>query len=121
MVKWKINAMEISVNGKPTYINSVEADKSLALVVQDGKIEHREAPKPGEIWRHFKGPLYEIDFVAEHTETREAMVVYHRYGQRKKWVRPAEMFMGLVDREKYPDAGQEYRFELIDRINEREK
>ena len=29
----------------------------------------RETPRHGEIWRHFKGNLYRIETVAEHTET----------------------------------------------------
>ena len=119
-LKWDIEPLEIELNGEPVYIQEKEAKECLALVVENGHISHRKAPKPGEIWRHFKGALYQIDCVAEHTETGDAMVVYHRYGEEKKWVRPAGMFMSLVDREKYPMASQEYRFELIDDINERE-
>ena len=33
-------------------------------------------PKKGEIYRHFKGNLYEVLAVAMHTETEEMMVVY---------------------------------------------
>ena len=69
-------------------------------------------PRQGEIYRHFKGNLYEILAIAMHTETQENMVVYREVDGDKTYVRPLDMFVSEVDKEKYPDAIQNYRFEL---------
>lgn len=65
------------------------------------------------IYRHFKGAYIRVIGVSKHTETGEPLVVYEHLGTNELWSRPLDMFMSKVDKEKYPDAVQEYRFEFI--------
>lgn len=65
-------------------------------------------------YKHFKGKEYELIDIAIHSETEEQYAVYRPlYGDGKLYVRPLSMFLSKVDKEKYPDAEQEYRFEYI--------
>lgn len=74
----------------------------------------RPSPKPQEMYRHFKGNIYQIRCLARHSETGEMMVVYQAmYDTFQIYVRPLDMFMEEVDRVKYPDVKQKYRFELL--------
>ena len=67
------------------------------------------------IYRHFKGDYYIVVDVAQHSETDEQLVIYRTlYDDGKLYARPYEMFMSKVDREKYPEVEQEYRFQLQD-------
>ena len=67
------------------------------------------------VYRHFKGRCYLVEDVALHSETGEEYVVYRQlYGEGKLWIRPKSMFLEPVDRVKYPDCPQEYRFELVE-------
>ena len=67
------------------------------------------------IYRHFKGDYYIVEDVAIHSETKEKYIVYRGlYGDGKLYIRPYDMFMSEVDREKYPNVEQKYRFELQD-------
>lgn len=82
----------------------------------------------GDIVRHFKHERYPDDptmhtyrilGLATHTETRETLVIYEALYRLQDpealrvFARPLDMFMSKVDKTKYPDIKQEYRFELL--------
>ena len=72
--------------------------------------------KKNALYRHFKGDLYLVEDIAIHSETREKYVVYRAlYGDLELYIRPYEMFASEVDKEKYPNVEQKYRFELIEK------
>ena len=74
----------------------------------------QQLPRPYEIYRHFKGKHYQVLSIATHSETGEQMVVYQQlYAPFGVYVIPLAMFMSKVDKEKYPQVQQEYRFEKL--------
>ena len=65
------------------------------------------------IYRHFKGDYYLVLDIAMHTETGEKMVLYRGlYENGSVFARPYNSFVSKVDKEKYPNTNQEYKFEL---------
>lgn len=67
------------------------------------------------IYRHFKGDYYLVEALAHDSETGGEVVIYRKlYGDGGLWVRPLAMFLEKVDRTRYPDCPQEYRFELVE-------
>lgn len=67
--------------------------------------------KVGKKYKHFKGKIVTVVALAKHSETLEDMVVYEHDGDT--WVRPYDLFVSKVDKEKYPEVEQEYRFEEV--------
>lgn len=79
----------------------------------------RNIPKTGEVYRHFKGNIYKVVTLATNTETEEMMVVYEPYeGKGGAYARPLDMFLSEVDKEKYPEVTDKYRFTLLDENDE---
>ena len=84
--------------------------------------------KVGDIVQHFKRTmienpgnlyLYKILAIAQHTESKERLVVYQALYENEQmgvhfgvYARPYNMFMSEVDHDKYPDAMQKFRFEV---------
>ena len=67
--------------------------------------------KVGEVYRHFKGHICKIICIAKDSETEKDVVVYEH--NNTNWVRDYEMFLSKVDKNKYPNVEQTYRFEKI--------
>lgn len=117
----------VHIAGKSGVPVSLDKDEYIRLDTEPEPDE--EEPKiqrdicVGDIVRHFKREwvspgtseyLYKVLAFAQHTETGEKLVVYQAlYSPFKVCARPYTMFMSEVDRTKYPDIKQQYRFEKI--------
>lgn len=71
----------------------------------------------GDIVRHFKGNLYKVLYTFAHYSEYHSfrLVVYQSQDTKEIWVRPYDMFMSEVDKVKYPNVQQKYRFEVVGR------
>ena len=120
----------VHIEGKSGVPVSLDKDEYMELDTEPqeqknpavGEVPERDI-LVGDIVQHFKREwvssetseyLYKVLAFAQHTETREKLVVYQgMYPPFKICVRPYDMFMSEVDREKYPKIRQKYRFEKI--------
>lgn len=67
------------------------------------------------IYKHFKGKYYIVEDIGIDSETLEEKVIYRAlYDDNKLWIRPLSDFISKVDKEKYPDVKDIYRFTLVD-------
>lgn len=67
------------------------------------------------LYKHFKDKLYYVIDEGIDSETLKPVVIYRAmYGKHKIFVRDKEMFLSLVDQNKYPGCTQTYRFEEVE-------
>lgn len=92
------------------------------------KIYGRDFPKEGDIFRHFKGNVYEVIVpmaisteIHSDLETEYWVTVYKDFNKGKFFTRHMLEFMSKIDRDKYPDnyLDKEFRFEFL--INKNDK
>jgi hypothetical protein len=80
----------------------------MPMPTREASLVSRALPQPG-LYRHFKGGEYEVMEVARHSETEELLVIYCSVDDpTTTWVRPLEMFSGMID----SPEGSFPRFEL---------
>lgn len=71
-------------------------------------------PRPQELYRHFRGKLYQIVTLAKDSETGDTEVVYQAlYPPYGVWVRRLADFCARLEPSRYPDAAQRFRFERV--------
>ena len=118
----------VHISGKTGIPVSLDKEEYIELDTEPAaedmaEIQTRDI-RVGDIVRHFKREwvsaetseyLYKILAFASHTETGERLVIYQgMYSPFKICARPYAMFMSEVDREKYPEIKQKYRFEKLE-------
>ena len=117
----------VHITGKSGIPISLDKDEYQELDTEpEPEAEEEELKRDiyvGDIMQHFKREwvssdtseyLYKVLAFAQHTETGERLVIYQAlYAPFKVCARPYAMFMSEVDREKYPDIRQKYRFEKV--------
>ena len=116
----------VHITGKTGVPVSLDKEEYMELDTEP-EPEEKDVPgrdiQVGDIVRHFKREwvspatseyLYKVLAFARHTETGERLVIYQAlYAPFKVCARPYDMFMSEVDREKYTDVKQRFRFEKI--------
>lgn len=54
-------------------------------------------PMPGERWKHYKGGVYEVITLANHSETKEPLVIYRSIPFGSVYARPLSMWEDECD------------------------
>ena len=92
----ELRASSFKPVGQEVWFSDWSEYKSLPLKTKKG------------VYKHYKGKLYELLYIAIHSETLENMVVYKAlYGDGKIWVRPLSMWSEIIT---LPDGEKTERF-----------
>ena len=84
-----------------------------SCMLENNLVPWRVCQMLGHTVRHFKGDLYLVTNISEHTETSDLIVNYTAlYGTNKKYSRPLSLFESKVPKDHDNPTGQIYRFEL---------
>lgn len=69
----------------------------------------------GDVVKHFKGGYYLIIsmYALDSEDTSKQYVVYQSLENKQIWIRNYDMFMSKVNKKKYPNVKQKYRFEVF--------
>lgn len=119
----------VHIIGKSGVPVSLDKEEYVELSTEPEMKEENEVQRDirvGDIVQHFKREwvssetseyLYKVLAIAHHTENGEKLVIYQGlYAPFKICARPYAMFMSEVDRGKYPDIKQKYRFEKVKEV-----
>ncbi|VBB17622.1 DUF1653 domain-containing protein [Yasminevirus sp. GU-2018] len=52
---------------------------------------------PNELYKHYKGSVYQVLHIAKHTEAEEPLVIYRNVKETQVWARPYQMFVEDVE------------------------
>lgn len=66
------------------------------------------------LYKHFKGTYHRVICIAKDSEDLTEKVIYTHEDTGEIWVRDKKEFLSPVDKVKYPNVEQIYRFELIE-------
>ena len=88
---------------KPLDFNKVRYERTMLVA------EHTETKRGISIFVTDKGEIFHCM-----QDCKETLVIYKSlYNDAMSHARPLEMFLGEVDKEKYPNVEQQFRFELV--------
>lgn len=99
----------------PLEYNNCDLAECEKYFKKEPTVKSDREPNIGEVYRHFKtGKEVKVLAISQDTENVGTFyIVYENLEDGSIWNRPYNMFCSEVDREKYPNAEQKYRFELV--------
>ncbi|MFR5856210.1 MAG: DUF1653 domain-containing protein [Bacilli bacterium] len=71
--------------------------------------------KVNSLYKHFKGHIYKVIAIGKDCEDESLKVIYQNIETKEIWIRDYDDFISLVDKDKYPEIKQKYRFVEINK------